>query len=251
MAMDGLCLVVSPLIALMKDQVERLKSKVLQRHPGVRNEQSRDRSDPGQLHLRKDKVLYVSPERLGNELFLTRAARFPLCLLAIDEAHCISQWGYDFRPSYLKIAEFRKLHPQVPVLALTATATPKVQDDIQERLGFKEQNVLRKSFERPNLSYVVLEEEDKLGRLLKVVRGVRGTGVVYGRTRKRTREVAEFLQRNGIKAGYYHAGLERSQRDRMQDDWMKGRTPIIVSTNAFGMGIDKAGCPLCRARGLA
>ena len=240
MAMDGLCLVVSPLIALMKDQVERLKSK------GIAAASLVSGMSKAEIDLTLDnciygktKFLYVSPERLGNELFLTRAARFPLCLLAIDEAHCISQWGYDFRPSYLKIAEFRKLHPQVPVLALTATATPKVQDDIQERLGFKEQNVLRKSFERPNLSYVVLEEEDKLGRLLKVVRGVRGTGVVYGRTRKRTREVAEFLQRNGIKAGYYHAGLERSQRDRMQDDWMKGRTPIIVSTNAFGMGIDK------------
>jgi ATP-dependent DNA helicase RecQ len=237
---DGLCLVVSPLIALMKDQVERLKSKGI---PAAALVSGMSRSEIDltldNCIYGKTKFLYVSPERLESELFLARSAKFKLNLLAIDEAHCISQWGYDFRPAYLKIAEFRKLHPKTPVLALTATATPKVQEDIQERLGFREKNLLSKSFERPNLSYVVLDEEDKNSRLLKVVRGVRGAGVVYARTRKRTREIAEFLIRNGIKAGYYHAGMERSIRDKVQDDWMKGRTPIIVSTNAFGMGIDK------------
>lgn len=241
MAMEGLCLVVSPLIALMKDQVERLRSK------GIAASALVSGMSKAEIDLTLDnciygkiKFLYVSPERLESELFLARSSRFKLCLIAIDESHCISQWGYDFRPSYLKIAAFRKLQPDVPVLALTATATPKVQLDIQEKLAFREPNLLSKSFERANLSYVVLDEEDKNGRLLKVIRGVRGAGVVYARTRKRTREIAEFLLRNGVKAGYYHAGMERSQRDRMQEEWMKGRVPVIVSTNAFGMGIDKS-----------
>lgn len=238
--MEGLCLVVSPLIALMKDQVERLQSKGISALAIVSG-MSRQEIDFALENCVNGNVkfLYVSPERLSSEIFRARIVRMKIGLLAIDEAHCISQWGYDFRPSYLKIAEIRQVVPKVPVLALTATATPDVQEDIQVQLKFKERNILRKSFERKNLSYVVLREDDKNSRLLKVIKGAGGTGIVYVRSRKKTREVAEFLIRNGIDAAYYHAGLASEDRSMVQEQWMKGAKKVIVSTNAFGMGIDK------------
>jgi len=240
LAKDGICLVISPLIALMKDQVEGLRKKGIPA-TAVVSGMSRNEIDislDNCIHG-KEKFLYLSPERLSSDIFLERLSHMKVNLLAVDEAHCISQWGYDFRPSYLKIADIRERLSGVPVLALTATATPEVQNDICRKLNFRNENLFRKSFERKNLSYVVLREDDKIQRMLKVISNVPGTGVVYVRTRKRTREVSDLLNRNNIKSGYYHGGMAGAERTKIQDQWMSGELRIVVATNAFGMGIDK------------
>lgn len=241
MANEGICIVVSPLIALMKDQVENLRKRNIPATTIISG-MSKNEIDVAldNCIFGKEKFLYVSPERLSTEIFIERLQRMKVNLLAIDEAHCISQWGYDFRPAYLNIAEIRKYIPNVPVLALTATATRKVEKDIQEKLLFKKPLVFRKSFERKNLSYVVLYEEDKLKRLLKVIAGIKGTGIIYARTRKKTQDIAAFLIRNKIPAEHYHAGLTSQARSNVQENWMKEKTRIVVATNAFGMGIDKS-----------
>jgi ATP-dependent DNA helicase RecQ len=240
LAMEGLCIVVSPLIALMKDQVENLQKK------GIKAIAITSAMSFREIDIALDnaiygnfKFLYLSPERLENKLFLERLSKMKVSLLAIDEAHCISQWGYDFRPSYLKIAEIREKIPDVPVLALTATATPEVVKDIQQKLKFKKENVLQKSFERKNLAYIVLYEEDKLNRLITICNKIPGTAVVYTRNRKRTQEIALFLRKNKINADFYHAGLSALERNKKQEDWINNKTRIMVATNAFGMGIDK------------
>jgi ATP-dependent DNA helicase RecQ len=242
LAHDGICLVITPLIALMKEQVARLNSmeiKSVAIHSGLNREEI-DIALENCIYGNY-KFLYVSPERLSTEVFQAKARRLDLSLVAIDEAHCISQWGYDFRPSYLKIAELRDyIDPKVPFLALTASATPHVIEDIMKRLGFREKNVLKTSFERKNITYLVRNVEDKSKYLLSTLQKVKGSGIVYVRSRKRSREVAEFLAGNGISADYYHAGLDPGIRDKKQISWSSGETRVIVSTNAFGMGIDKA-----------
>ncbi|MFM2206876.1 MAG: hypothetical protein RL213_851, partial [Bacteroidota bacterium] len=240
LAMEGLTLVVSPLIALMKDQVERLRSKGIPAYAIVSG-MSRREIDTAldNCIFGKVKFLYVSPERLSSETFLARFRQMKISLIAVDEAHCISQWGYDFRPSYLQVSAVRKELPGVPVLALTATATPEVREDIMRSLEFRTPNILKKSFERKNLAYVVLHTEDKKNRLLKVIRGVGGSGIVYVRSRGKTRELAEFLEANRIRASFYHAGLTMEERERVQQEWMTGKQQVMVATNAFGMGIDK------------
>ena len=287
MAMNGLCLVITPLIALMKDQVENLRKRDIRAaaiYTGMSYEQQKTALDNcmwGPYHF-----LYVSPERLESEEFRERLVRLPICLIAVDEAHCISQWGYDFRPSYLKIAEIRDLVARkacgledaslqngstaayslktglVPILALTATATPEVVDDIQERLAFREKNVLRKSFARPNISYVVRESNKKADEIVHILNRVPGSAIVYVRNRQRAQELAAYLQEKGISADFYHAGLSSKERSEKQEAWKKFRgrshselqdgskaayrleakgeeTRVIVATNAFGMGIDK------------
>lgn len=240
MAQPGICLVVSPLIALMIDQVQHLKKigiEAIALHSGMTYtaiDRALDRCVYGQV-----KFLYISPERIQSDLFIHRSAQMKLNLIAVDEAHCISQWGYDFRPSYLQIAGLRETHPKVPVLALTATATPKVVDDIQEKLSFPKENVYRKSFVRSNLSYNVLHEENKRNRLLSICEKVGGCGVVYVNSRRKTTDISAFLQRHGVTATSYHAGLAGPIRAKRQDDWMDNRAQVIVATNAFGMGIDK------------
>ena len=289
MVMNGLCLVITPLIALMKDQVENLRRRDIHAaaiYTGMSYEQQKTALDNcmwGPYHF-----LYVSPERLESEEFRERLARLPICLIAVDEAHCISQWGYDFRPSYLKIAEIRDLVARracsledapkalqdgskaaysleartVPILALTATATPDVVDDIQERLAFREKNVLRKSFLRSNLSYVVRETNKKADEIVHILSKVPGSAIVYVRNRQRTQEIAAYLKEKGISADFYHAGLNSKERSAKQEAWkaFRGRshgelqdgsgaayrleargegTRVIVATNAFGMGIDK------------
>ena len=241
MMKDGICLVVTPLIALMKDQVENLRArniKALAIHSGM----DRDEIDVALNNaLFGDyKFLYLSPERLGTELFRARVERMKVNLIAVDEAHCISQWGYDFRPSYHQIAEVRKLFPDVPLLALTATATPEVVKDIQDKLKFRGYNVLSKSFERKNIAYLIREAEDKQAYILRIVSALKGTGIVYVRNRKKTREIAQFLIKNGVSADYYHAGLDDEIRHKKQDEWKAGKCRVVVSTNAFGMGIDKS-----------
>ncbi len=237
---EGICLVISPLIALMKDQVDNLKKRdipAIAIYSGMRYadiDRALDNCIYGNI-----KFLYVSPERLITDLARARIAQMKVNLIAVDEAHCISQWGYDFRPPYLEIATIRDLLPKTPVLALTATAKPKVVEDIQEKLDFPTSNVFQNSFERKNLSYVVLHEANKYKKLVEIVRNVKGTGIVYTRNRKKTREIAEYLQRNNIRADFYHAGLSTEQRTKKQDDWISNKTRIMVSTNAFGMGIDK------------
>lgn len=239
---EGLCLVITPLIALMKDQVNRLNSleiKSMAIHSGMSSEEidiALDNCIYGDY-----KFLYISPERIATRIFQTRAPRFNLNLVAVDEAHCISQWGYDFRPSYLKISSLRELiADNVPWLALTASATPSVVEDIMARLEFREKNVLKTSFERKNISYLVRKSEDKGTYLVNTLQKVRGSGIVYVRSRKRSKEIAELLVANGISADFYHAGLPFEMRDRKQAAWTAGETRVIVSTNAFGMGIDKA-----------
>ena len=287
MAMNGLCLVITPLIALMKDQVENLRKRDIRAaaiYTGMSYEQQKTALDNcmwGPYHF-----LYVSPERLESEEFRERLSRLPICLIAVDEAHCISQWGYDFRPSYLKIAEIRDLVARkacgledaslqngstaayslktglVPILALTATATPEVVDDIQERLAFRKKNVLRKSFARPNISYVVRESNKKADEIVHILHRVPGSAIVYVRNRQRAQELAAYLQEKGISADFYHAGLSSKERSEKQEAWKKFRgrshselqdgskaayrleakgeeTRVIVATNAFGMGIDK------------
>ena len=281
MVMGGLCLVITPLIALMKDQVENLRHRDIRAaaiYTGMTYEQQKvalDNCQWGPYHF-----LYVSPERLESEEFRERLARLPICLIAVDEAHCISQWGYDFRPSYLKIAEIRDLIKgfkvskfqgsnmetspqgvkqtakpretlplaQVPILALTATATPDVVDDIQERLAFREKNVLRKSFLRANLSYVVRQTNKKADEIVHILNKVPGSAIVYVRNRQRAEELAAYLQEKGLSADFYHAGLSSKERTAKQEAWRayphplpkgKGATRVMVATNAFGMGIDK------------
>ena len=240
MMKKGICIVVTPLIALMKDQVENLKAKDIRAAAIYSGMSFREIDITLDNCVYGDyKFLYVSPERLSTDIFVERLKKMDVNLLAIDESHCISQWGYDFRPSYLKINEIRKFIKDVPVLALTATATPRVVDDIQDKLNFKEKNVFRKSFERKNLIYLVRKSEDKEKYLLNVARKVKGTGIIYVRNRRKTQQIAKFLRENGISADYYHAGLSNEQREKKQNDWKKDKTRIIVSTNAFGMGIDK------------
>lgn len=242
LAMEGTCLVITPLIALMKEQVNRLNSleiKSLMIHSAMTREEI-DITIENCIYG-DYKFLYVSPERISTPLFQGKAGRLNLSLVAIDEAHCISQWGYDFRPSYLKIASLREIiSPDVPFLALTATATSAVVDDIMDKLAFREKNVLRTSFARKNISYLVRHVEEKGSYLLKTLRSVNGSGIVYVRSRKRSKEVAEMLVANGIDSDFYHAGLPDELRDRKQAAWSTGKTRVIVSTNAFGMGIDKA-----------
>ncbi|MFM2292233.1 MAG: hypothetical protein RIS29_2046 [Bacteroidota bacterium] len=241
MAMEGVCIVVTPLIALMKDQVDNLRKREIPAaaiYAGMTHDAILRTLENCAFDAYK--FLYVSPERLGTEIFQQKLKHIPVCMIAVDESHCISQWGYDFRPSYLRIADIRELLPDVPVLALTATATPEVVDDIQDKLGFKEKNVFRKSFHRSNLAYVVRTVENKDEHLLKILHSVPGTSVVYVRNRKRTKEVAEFLNVNGISAEHFHAGLKNETKDERQSRWKSGATRVIVSTNAFGMGIDKA-----------
>lgn len=241
MAMEGLCVVVTPLIALMKDQVENLKKR------GIAAAAIYSGMTQNDIMLTLDnsvygafKFLYVSPERLATPVFMQKIKLATVCMIAVDESHCISQWGYDFRPSYLRIADIRELLPDVPVLALTATATPEVVEDIQKQLHFREPNLFQKSFHRSNLAYVVRTVENKDENLLKILNSVPGTSVVYVRNRKRTKEIAEFLNTNGIAAENFHAGLKNDTKDAKQSRWKSGETRVIVSTNAFGMGIDKA-----------
>ena len=275
MVMGGLCLVITPLIALMKDQVENLRKRDIRAaaiYTGMSYEQQKTALDNcmwGPYHF-----LYVSPERLESEEFRERLARLPICLIAVDEAHCISQWGYDFRPSYLKIAEIREvirreakgdraphdtsvvgdpaeaMRREVPILALTATATPEVVDDIQERLAFREKNVLRKSFLRANLSYVVRQTNKKADEIVHILSKVLGSAIVYVRNRQRAQELAAYLQEKNISADFYHAGLNSKERSAKQEAWKIGEKAmrregekqgirVIVATNAFGMGIDK------------
>ncbi len=241
-ASGGLCLVITPLIALMKDQVARLKSmniKAMAIHSGMTREEveiSLDNCLYGDYHL-----LYVSPERLHTPLFRARLPRFNFTLVAVDEAHCISQWGYDFRPSYLQIAEIRDiLGDKVPFLALTATATPQVVKDIVSRLRLKNPGIFQTSFRRTNITYVVREVEDKSAYVLRSLKKEQGSGIIYVNSRKRSKEVAEMLVANDIRADFYHAGLPQEMRDRKQNAWSSGEVRVIVATNAFGMGIDKA-----------
>jgi len=240
LCMEGICIVVSPLIALMRDQVHNLTERGIPA-AAIYSGMSRRAVDIVFENACNGayKLLYVSPERLRTDLALARIQRMNVNLLAVDEAHCISQWGYDFRPPYLQIADLRQLLPKVPVMALTATATAEVLDDIQERLAFREKNVFRKSFERKNLSYSVLYEERKRDKLLDILRKVPGTGIVYTRSRGETKEIAKFLTDNRFSADFYHAGLPAEERNAKQEAWIKGKTRIIVCTNAFGMGIDK------------
>ena len=241
MAMEGVCLVITPLIALMKDQVAHLVDKGIPAaaiysgmHPDAL-ELAYNQAAYGRL-----KFLYVSPERLQTDAFIEALKKMKVCLLAVDESHCISQWGYDFRPPYLKIADIRPYTPKTPVLALTATATAKVVDDIQLRLGFKEKHVFQSSFERKNVTYNVVHEADKYGVLgHKLEAMTEGSAIVYVRNRKRTQVIADWLNSVGISATFYHAGLDAKTRDERQDLWMKGKVKVIAATNAFGMGIDK------------
>ncbi len=240
MAMEGICLVITPLIALMRDQVENLTKRGIKAtaiHSGMSREEidiTFDNCIYGDY-----KFLYLSPERLTTEMFRVRVEKMNVCLVAVDESHCISQWGYDFRPSYLKIADLRELLPGVPFLALTATATPQVLGDIMDKLGFRQKNVYRKSFERKNLIYRVDQVEDKMRRLLLIAGEIKGSGIIYVRSRKKAREIAMVLKKKRISADFYHAGLGHELRMIRQDEWQKGKTRVIVATNAFGMGIDK------------
>lgn len=241
MLLEGITIVISPLIALMKDQVQNLNKrgiKAIAIFSGM-NHFEIDIALDNCINDKNLKFLYVSPERLETEIFQARLKKMKVGLLAIDEAHCISQWGYDFRPSYLKIAACREVLKNVPVIALTATATKRVQDDICERLAFKNTKQFQGSFERKNISYVVRQVEDKFSKLKEILTKTKGTAIVYAATRKRTVEIAEFLKKNRFSADYYHAGLEQHIRAAKQDEWVNNKIRVIVSTNAFGMGIDK------------
>lgn len=242
LALPGLTIVVTPLISLMKDQVDNLRRAGIRAaylHSGLSARESRLAID--RCRLGKAKLLYLSPERLRGERFIAEMKLMQVSLIVVDEAHCISQWGYDFRPSYLKIAALREIFPEVPVMALTATATPDVADDIKRRLNFRQGSVTVKgSFARDNISYVVRYSDSKLDMLLRVLRNTRGSGIVYVRSRKRTGELAKALCEEGIEAAYYHAGLLPQEKEERQNQWKEGAVRIIVATNAFGMGIDKA-----------
>ena len=238
---DGLCIVISPLIALMKDQVENLKDKGIEA-VAVHSGMNKNEID---VHLNnciygKVKFLYVSPERLQTEIFRERVKQMKISLLAVDEAHCISQWGYDFRPSYLQIAQLREVLNEVPVIALTATATPQVSADIVEKLSFRKgYQVFKKTFARDNLSFVVRKAENKDRKLTEVLQKVGGSVIIYARSRKATQQLAESLAKKGVSTSYYHAGLTFNQRVDHQEDWIKNKKRVMVATNAFGMGIDK------------
>ena len=240
LAQEGVCIVITPLIALMKDQVQHLREHGILADAiyadKSRNEilQTLDNAIFGGV-----KILYVSPERLASEMFQTKLRHIHVSFITVDEAHCISQWGYDFRPSYLQIASIREMKPGIPILALTATATPEVVDDIQERLHFKEKNVFKMSFERKNLAYVVREAEDKQGEMIHILQSVGGSAIVYARSRKRTKEMAQLLSQQGITATFYHAGLDPDVKDQRQKAWQKDEVRVMCATNAFGMGIDK------------
>lgn len=242
MAMDGVCIVITPLISLMKDQVMHLKKIGIPAaaiFTGMHYNEIEIAYNQAVFGLLK--FLYVSPERLMTDAFIEALRKMKVCLLAIDESHCISQWGYDFRPPYLKIAEIRQYIPNTPVIALTATATPKVVEDIQYRLGFKKNNVFQTSYERKNLTYNVIHEADKYGLMYRLFANMnKGSGIVYVRSRKRTKVIAEWLQSVGISASFYHAGLDAKTRDYRQQLWMDSKIKVIVATNAFGMGIDKS-----------
>jgi ATP-dependent DNA helicase RecQ len=240
MFLDGICIVISPLIALMKDQVENLNKR------GIPAMAIFSGMGKREIDIALDncvygpvKFLYISPERLLTDLVKERIKYMNVNLLAVDEAHCVSQWGYDFRPPYLHIVEFRKLHPKVPILALTASATDEVRLDIVDKLGFKNHEIFKKSFERENLSYSVLNQENKLQKLIDVCNGVKGSGIVYVKTRRDTVEIAKFLNQHQIAAQYYHAGLNLEERGQKQNYWLNNQVRVMVATNAFGMGIDK------------
>lgn len=241
MAMEGVCIVITPLISLMKDQVMHLKKIGIAAaaiFSGMHHNEIEIAYNQAAFGMLK--FLYVSPERLLTKEFIEALKKMKVCLLAVDESHCISQWGYDFRPPYLKIAEIRQYIPNAPVMALTATATPKVVDDIQFRLGFKEKNVFQTSYERKNVTYNVIHEADKYGLMYRLLKKMEhGSGIVYVRSRKRTKVIADWLQSTGISASFYHAGLDTKTRDYRQQMWMEGKIKVIVATNAFGMGIDK------------
>ena len=241
LAMEGVCIVVTPLIALMKDQVTKLRERGI-KATAIYSGMSRDNivASLDNCILGGYKFLYVSPERLASDIFLNKLRRMEVSFIAVDESHCISQWGYDFRPSYLAIADIRKQLPNIPILALTATATPEVVDDIQERLLFREKNVFRMSFERKNLNYIVRSTENKEAELLHILNRVEGSAIVYVRNRDKTREIAKLLTEHGISASFYHAGLDTRDKDKRQLQWTEGTLRVIVATNAFGMGIDKA-----------
>ena len=240
MAMEGVCVVITPLIALMKDQTDALKRK------GILAAAIHSGMSPRQVDIALDncvygdyKFLYISPERIDSQMFRARFGKMKVSLIAVDEAHCISQWGYDFRPSYLKISRLREIAPDIPVLALTASATTEVVGDIMDRLGFPEPNIKRISFARPNLSYLVRETENKPEHLMRVINNVAGSGIIYVRTREKCEKLADFLTENGVSADFYHGGMGYASRSLKQDNWLKGKTRIMVATNAFGMGIDK------------
>lgn len=238
--MEGVCLVVSPLIALMKDQVQQLRARHLKAACIVSGMSPHESAGVLCNCLAGEvKFLYVSPERLRQRAFVEHFRQMKVCMIAVDEAHCVSQWGYDFRPPYLQIAEVRKYHPQAPLMALTATATPEVVDDIELRLQMRGRHRFQTSFARDNLSYIVVHDEDKTTRLLRLIRSIGGSGIVYTRSRRNTRQVAERLEAEGISASYYHAGLDSAERDHRQELWMAGKRQVMVATNAFGMGIDK------------
>lgn len=240
MGMKGICLVVTPLISLMKDQVDNLRERGI-KAAAVYSGMSRDEiiTTLENCIFGDYKFLYVSPERLSSDIFITKLQAMDVCLLVVDESHCISQWGYDFRPSYLKISDIRHLLDGVPLLALTATATREVVDDIQEKLLFKEKNVFRKSFARENLSYVVRKADNKMAELIHILQTVPGTSIVYVRSRKQTKEIALYLQKEGIAASFFHAGLSHEEKIYKQNAWKLNDCRVIVATNAFGMGIDK------------
>ena len=246
LAMEGVCIVITPLIALMKDQVHHLRQRGIMAAAVYSGMQRDDILRVLEnCILGNTKLLYVSPERLGSELFQTKLKHMQVSFITVDEAHCISQWGYDFRPSYLQIADIRRICPDVPVLALTATATPKVVEDICERLLIDEWqratfNVFRMSFERKNLAYLVRHAMDKRTELIQLLEGEKGAAIVYVRSRRHAREIAEHLTEAGLSATFYHAGLEHAEKDKRQRDWQHDRVRIMVATNAFGMGIDKA-----------
>lgn len=240
LSMKGVCIVITPLIALMKDQVANLRQKGIKAaavYSGMMHAEiitTLENAIFGGV-----KILYVSPERLSSELFQKKMSHMNVSFITVDEAHCISQWGYDFRPSYLKISDIRKLKPDAPILALTATATPKVVNDIQDKLGFKKKNVFKMSFERKNLAYIVRRTDDKLEEMIHILNSVSGSAIVYVRSRKRSKEIAAELCKRKINAIFYNAGLESAARDERQKEWHEGKARVMVATNAFGMGIDK------------
>ena len=240
LAKEGMCLVITPLIALMKDQVQNLKKrgiKALAIYSGMSRQDIIITLE--NCIFGNYKFLYISPERLDTELFRTKLRKIHISMITVDESHCISQWGYDFRPAYLKIAEIRELLPDVPVLALTATATPEVVKDIQARLHFRHKNVFRMSFERNNLAYIVRKTENKTAELLHILRSMPGSAIIYARNRRRTKEITELLNNEHITADFYHAGLDDATKDIRQHRWQSGESRVMVATNAFGMGIDK------------
>lgn len=240
LAQEGICIVITPLIALMKDQVQNLRKrgiKALAIYSGMTRQEIVTALE--NCIFGDYKFLYISPERLDTEIFRIKLRSMKVSMITVDESHCISQWGYDFRPAYLKIAEIRELLPGVPVLALTATATPEVVKDIQSRLNFREENVFRMSFERKNLAYIVRKTDNKTGELLHILKRIDGSAIIYVRNRRRTKEITELLMQEGITADFYHAGLDNAVKDLRQKRWQNGEIRVMVATNAFGMGIDK------------